>query len=413
MSGTLRAQSCNLHITIFGETGFLRVLQGTGVSLPSKTKQRGFPLPVLLPQNTRVGPEPRRPPGAPWLLQTMYGWVKFYPVTLKKEHFLCKGAAQEGKRQIAKCMGWVSSFSFMPAERMQKVLKQAAKQKLSSGHLKWWTYRAYPHCVSGWGRNHGTSASITGSCAWSDSLLKGKQAQLCCLQYQMSTTRCWAALCQLECTCSTEEAPRSLTWSTTFCGTVMKGWLLFTNVIGKRLEIIHTLNRKTKLWLSKTKHQSFLQEHQKAFITDLHRSFSANRTFWQGKIKSFCIEPSVLTATVISKSSPSNEILKEKLMARAENDKEKNLGCRGDCCALRAGKHKTAERPDNPLFPSVHWLHKVQGNRVFDSNKMAVFLYSNPSKIQTVIVHTEQQCEKCINLHYSGRKNPAEERHLL
>lgn len=50
---------------------------------------------------------------------------------------------------------------------------------------------------------------------------------------------------------------------------------------------------------------------------------SANRTFWWGKIESFCINWSVLTATVISKSSPSNEMLKEKLMAQAENDKEK------------------------------------------------------------------------------------------
>lgn len=69
-------------------------------------------------------------------------------------------------------------------------------------------------------------------------------------------------------------------------------------------------------------------------------------------------------------------------MAQAENDKEKkHLGCRGHRCALRAGEHKTAERPDNTLFPSVHWLHKVQGNRVFDSDKIAVFLRSNPSKI--------------------------------
>lgn len=50
---------------------------------------------------------------------------------------------------------------------------------------------------------------------------------------------------------------------------------------------------------------------------------SANRTFWWGKIGSFCINRSVLTATVFSKSSPSNEMLKEKLMAQAENDKGK------------------------------------------------------------------------------------------
>lgn len=75
-------------------------------------------------------------------------------------------------------------------------------------------------------------------------------------------------------------------------------------------------------------------------------------------------------------------MLKEKLMAQAENDKEKKpLGCRGHCCALRAGEHKTAEWPDNTLSPSVHWLHKVQDNRVFDSDKISVFPYSNPSKI--------------------------------
>lgn len=120
----------------------------------------------------------------------------------------------------------------------------------------------------------------------------------------------------------------------------MEGWLLFTNMYGKRLEIIHILDRKTKLWLSKTRHQSFLQEHQKASITDFHRMFSANRVFGGGKIESFCIKPSVVTATVISESSPSNGILKEKLMAQVENDMEKkHLGCRSHCCALRAGKH--------------------------------------------------------------------------
>lgn len=106
---------------------------------------------------------------------------------------------------------------------------------------------------------------------------------------------------------------------------------------------------------------------------------SANRAFGGGKIESFCIKPSVVTATVISESSLSNEMLKEKLMAQAENDKEKkHLGYRGHCCALRAGEHETADRPDNTLFPSVHWLHKVHHNRVFDSDKTAVFLYSNP-----------------------------------
>lgn len=35
-------------------------------------------------------------------------------------------------------------------------------------------------------------------------------------------------------------------------------------------------------------------------------------------------------------------------MAQAENDKEKkHLGYRGHCCALRAGEHETADRPDN------------------------------------------------------------------
>lgn len=83
-------------------------------------------------------------------------------------------------------------------------------------------------------------------------------------------------------------------------------------------------------------------------------------------------------------------MLKEKLMAQVENDMEKkHLGCRGHCCALRAGKHETAEWPDNTLFPSVHWLHQVQDNRVFDSDKIVLFIYSNPSKIQTVIVHAE------------------------
>lgn len=181
----------------------------------------------------------------------------------------------------------------------------------------------------------------------------------------------------------------SILWHSHVC-IKMKGWLLFTNMYGKRLEIIHILDRKTNLWCSKTKHQSFLQEHQKAFITDFHRMFSANRTFGGGKIKSFCIKPSVVTATVTSESSLSNEMLKEKLMAQGKNDKEKkHLGCRGHCCALRAGEHETAEWPDNTLFPSEHWLHKVQDNRVFDSDKIAVFLYSNPSKIQTVIVHIE------------------------
>lgn len=69
-------------------------------------------------------------------------------------------------------------------------------------------------------------------------------------------------------------------------------------------DIIHILDRKTKLWLSKTRYQSFLQDHQKASITDFHRMFSANRTFGGGKIESFCIKPSVVT--VISESSPSN-----------------------------------------------------------------------------------------------------------
>lgn len=69
-------------------------------------------------------------------------------------------------------------------------------------------------------------------------------------------------------------------------------------------------------------------------------------------------------------------------MAQAENDKEKkHLGCRGHCCALRTGKRETAEWPDSTLFPSVHWLHKVQDKRVFDGDKIAVFLYSNPTKI--------------------------------
>lgn len=194
----------------------------------------------------------------------------------------------------------------------------------------------------------------------------------------------------------------------------MEGWLLFTNMYGKRLEIVYILDRKTKLWLSKTRHQSFLQEHQKASITDFHKMCFANRVFGGGKIESFCIKPSVVTATVIFESSPSNEMLKEKLMAQVENDMEKkHLGCRGHCCALRAGKHETAEWPDNTLFPSVHRLHQVQDNRVFDSDKIAVFLYSNPSKIQTVIIHMEYQCDKFISLHYFGRKNPVEERHLL
>lgn len=66
-------------------------------------------------------------------------------------------------------------------------------------------------------------------------------------------------------------------------------------------------------------------------------------------------------------------------MAQAENDKEKkHLGYRGHCCALRAGEHEAAEWPDSTLFPSVHWLHKVHDNRVFDSDKIAVFLYSKP-----------------------------------
>lgn len=95
------------------------------------------------------------------------------------------------------------------------------------------------------------------------------------------------------------------------------------------------------------------------------------------------MKPSVLTATVISESSPPNEILKDKSMAQTENEKEKkHLGCRGHCCALRAGKHKTAEWSDNTLFPFVHWLHKVQGNRVSDSDKIAVFPYSNPQKYE-------------------------------
>lgn len=171
----------------------------------------------------------------------------------------------------------------------------------------------------------------------------------------------------------------------------MKGWLLFTNMYGKRFEIIYILHRKTKLWYSKTKHQSFLQDHQKAFMTDFHKVFSATRTFGGRQIESFCIKPSVVIAMVTSESSLSNEMLKEKLMAQGENDKEKkHLGCRGHCCALRAGKHETAEWPDNTLlFPSVHWLHKVQDNRVFDRDKIAVFLYSNPSKTQTLTVHTE------------------------
>lgn len=42
-------------------------------------------------------------------------------------------------------------------------------------------------------------------------------------------------------------------------------------------------------------------------------------------------------------------------MAQAENDKEKkkHLGCKGHCCALRAGAQKTAKWTDSTLFPLV------------------------------------------------------------
>lgn len=138
---------------------------------------------------------------------------------------------------------------------------------------------------------------------------------------------------------------------------------------------------------------------------------SANRTFWWGKIESFCINWSVLTATVVSKSSPSNEMLKEKLMAQAENDKEKKIkisGCKGHSCALRAGTHKTAKWTDSTLFPLG-----VGQQSIWQSDQTAVFLHSIPSKIWTIIVHAEQQCGKFTKLYYSGRKSPAEERHLL
>lgn len=111
-------------------------------------------------------------------------------------------------------------------------------------------------------------------------------------RYQRSTPGSWATLCQLECTCSTEEAPRSLTWSTAFCGIVMCVLRWETGYTSQTCMEkdwrYHILDKKTKLWLSKMKHQSFLQEHQKVLITDFHRTFSANRTFRTGKIESFC-----------------------------------------------------------------------------------------------------------------------------
>lgn len=128
--------------------------------------------------------------------------------------------------------------------------------------------------------------------------------------------------------------------STAFCGTdtcVLRRKAGYSSQIcmGKDWKITHG---RTKLWLSKTKHQSFLQEHQKVFITDFHRMFSANRTFGRGKIESFCIKQSVVTTTVISESSPSNEMLKEKLMAQAKNDKEKkHLGRRCPLLCTESG----------------------------------------------------------------------------
>lgn len=82
-----------------------------------------------------------------------------------------------------------------------------------------------------WGRNCGTSASTAGSCTWSDSLLKDKKPQLCCLQVPHYIPRCWAALHQAEYTCSTEEAPRPVTSYST-------SWLQGATVVHS--EQVHT-----------------------------------------------------------------------------------------------------------------------------------------------------------------------------
>lgn len=61
--------------------GFLRGLKGTEVLLTCKTKNRILSY-ISFTMKHRVGPKPRRPPGAPWLLQTVYGQMKCYLETL-------------------------------------------------------------------------------------------------------------------------------------------------------------------------------------------------------------------------------------------------------------------------------------------------------------------------------------------
>lgn len=118
-----------------------------------------------------------------------------------------------------------------------------------------------------------------------------KQAQLCCLQHSTilsCTVSTWVYLLNWG-SSKISNMIYSILWHSHVC-IKMKGWLLFTNMYGKKLELIYILDRKTNLWCSKTKHQSFIQEHQKAFIIDFHKMFSANRTFGGGKIESFCIK---------------------------------------------------------------------------------------------------------------------------
>lgn len=113
LGGTSRAQSCTLHITIFGEKRFPK--SPTEVSLPSKTKQRGFPLTVILPQNTRVGPEPRSSltiANNIWLSEILSSDLKVGALSLQR-------GSSGGEKADCKMNG-VNVFLFFPALRVCK-----------------------------------------------------------------------------------------------------------------------------------------------------------------------------------------------------------------------------------------------------------------------------------------------------
>lgn len=113
LGGTSRAQSCTLHITIFGEKRFPK--SPTEVSLPSKTKQRGFPLTVILPQNTRVGPEPRSSltiANNIWLSEILSSDLKVGALSLQR-------GSSGGEKADCKMNG-VNVFLFFPARRVCK-----------------------------------------------------------------------------------------------------------------------------------------------------------------------------------------------------------------------------------------------------------------------------------------------------